>query len=222
MNMSLLDSVRADVQSFLENNKKLMFNERDLQMHLALYLLNTQKYTNVHMEYYVPYEKLSNYVWNNELRLDIVVEYNGEFCPIELKYKTKQGKEDLDIKRFGESLEGVVILKNQSAQDLARYDFWKDIRRIELVKGRFEKVSGGLAIFVTNDPAYKKSPRKDSNNLHFSLEGGTHSKKKNWVDNKRPCAENRPNFEVNKDYEIRWDNYTIGKETNFHYCIVSI
>ena len=51
------------------------------------------------------------------------------------------------------------ILQNQVAQDLGRYDFIKDVHRIE--KLVFDNVaSRGYSLFLTNDSAYWKLPNK--------------------------------------------------------------
>ena len=143
MDTSLLDAVKADVQDFLQTNQELMFNERDLQIHLALYLSRSKnQYDDVDVEYYVPYRELQDYLWENELKLDIVVSKNGEFIPVELKYKTVYVERQ--IPRFNQKLkEPVEVLKNQGAQDMGMYNFWKDVRRVELVKRRFKSVTGG-------------------------------------------------------------------------------
>ena len=127
---SLRETVRKAVLAFLESNNDLLFNERDFQMHLAAWLRNSSNaYDDVDVEYYVPKDELEGYVWDSELRLDIVVKKNDEFCPVELKYKTK--KVERRIARFDEMLDdSIVIMKNQGAQDLGMYDFWKDVRRL--------------------------------------------------------------------------------------------
>ena len=90
---TLIDLVRADVFAFLKSNNELLFNERDFQMHLATWLRNsTNHYDDVDVEYYVPRQELDNYIWESELRLDIVIKKDGEYCPIELKYKTRKVK----------------------------------------------------------------------------------------------------------------------------------
>ena len=149
----LVDSVRDDIRKFLERNDELLFNERDLQIHLAMSLQkSSQAYDDVDLEYYVPRSELDGYRWNSELRLDLVVHQGNEFLPVELKYKTRSISRR--IERFGELLtEAAVVVKNQGAQDLGRYDFWKDVRRLELVRRRFAAVKNGLALFVTNDPS---------------------------------------------------------------------
>ena len=218
----LIDIVRNDVCAFLESNEELLFNERDFQMHLATWLRNSANcYDDVDVEYYVPCQELDNYVWDSELRLDIVVKKGSEYCPVELKYKTK--KVERKISRFDEELAGnVVVMKNQGAQDLGMYDFWKDVRRVELVRNRFERVKGGLAVFVTNDGFYTKGSKESSNNYLFNMSAGkAHSKQKYWAKPESTCAKTHPNFEVEREYSIEWKMREIDK-VGFYYCIVTI
>ena len=219
---SLIDIVRADVFAFLESNDELLFNERDFQMHLATWLRNSaNRYDDVDVEYYVPRQALEGYVWESELRLDIVVKKDGEYYPVELKYKTK--KVERQITRFDEVMhDKVVVMKNQGAQDLGMYDFWKDVRRVELVRNRFERVKGGFAVFVTNDVFYTKGSKESSNNYLFNMSAGkAHSRQKHWANPESTCAKSHPDFEVEKEYRIEWHNRKID-DVEFYYCIVTI
>ena len=214
---SLIELVRDDIQKFLRSNDELFFNERDFQMHLALWLKKSaNEYDDV--EYYVPYDTLGEeYIWKNELRLDIVVKKAGEYLPVELKYKTKSVQKKL--LRFDEEM--VSVLKNQGAQDLGMYAFWKDVKRIELVRKRFESVKGGLAVFLTNDKAYKNIPKETSNNYLLSISEGVHSKQKRWQQPQSTCAINNKDFEVEQEYEIKWRD-TEAEGIELYYCIVAI
>ena len=218
----LIDIVRADVMAFLESNEELLFNERDFQMHLATWLRGSANaYDDVDVEYYVPWRELEGYVWESELRLDIVVKKDGEYCPVELKYKTK--KVERQISRFDELLgEKVVVMKNQGAQDLGMYDFWKDVRRVELVRNRFERVKGGLAVFVTNDHLYTKGGKPISNSYLFGMaDDVTRSTKKHWANPESTCAKSHPDFEVEREYTIEWHERGVDG-VEFYYCIVTI
>lgn len=219
---NLIEIVKKDICAFLRSNEKLFFNERDLQMHLATWLRKSENnYDNVDIEYYVPYQALNNYVWETELRLDIVVKKDGKYCPVELKYKTK--KVERQISRFDEFLsEKIIVMKEQGAQNLGMYDFWKDVRRIELVRNRFKSVCGGLAVFLTNDVFYTKGSKPSSNNHLFSMIGNVpHSTKKHWSNPNSTCAKTHPNFEVEKAYDIEWHSRKID-DIDFYYCIASI
>ena len=217
----LIEMVRLDVCKFLQTNEEMLFNERDFQMHLATWLRKSDNaYDDVDVEYYVPNKELDNYIWESELRLDIVVKKDGEYCPVELKYKTK--KVERKIARFDEMLKDkVVVMKNQGAQDLGMYDFWKDVRRVELVRNRFANVKGGLAVFLTNDEAYTKTGRPTSNNNKLTMENGLHPKQKHWLKPETACARTHPDFEVEKEYSIEWHDMEIDN-VKFHYCCVVV
>lgn len=218
---TLIATVRQDVFAFLMYNEELLFNERDLQIHIATWLRNSENaYDDVDVEYFVPKSELEDYKWNSELRLDIVVKKNGEYCPIELKYKTK--KIERQIFRFDEVMHNkVVVMKNQGAQDLGMYDFWKDVRRVELVRNRFKNVKGGLVVFVTNDSLYTKKSRCNSNNYHLNMDNGKHLPIKHWCNPDSACAKTHPNFEVEMEYNIEWHHKEVDN-VMFHFCVVDI
>ena len=170
--MALVTDVEKDIHNFLKQQKELLFNEFDFQMQLALYLRNTGKYDDVESEYFIPTKNtdfLKGYDWDSNMRIDLVVRKGKEYLPIELKYVTK--KVIRDYERFGVEIRGMEILKNHGAQDIRRYDFWKDVRRVELVKNIFLAVKNGIAIFLTNDPSYTKDPKPDSVCYPFSMSG---------------------------------------------------
>lgn len=225
MNTDLIELVREDIHTFLKSNQELFFNERDFQMHLALWLKSLNKYDDVDLEYYVPRAALNGYNWNSELRMDIVVRKGDAYLPVELKYKTKRvGKKTL--LRFGEDIQATEgkpfeIMKSQGAQDLGMYDFWKDVRRIELVRNRFEHVIGGLAVFLTNDRAYQHTANANSNNYLLSISEGVHSREKHWKDENSACAQRHPDFEVECEYAIEWHSAQ-AEDVNLHYCIVTV
>ncbi len=218
---SLMVLASEDIQQYLgRKDGELLFNERDLQMHLAVYLISTGHYDDVDVEYYVPFKELDNYLWKNELRLDILVRKESEYLPIELKYKTK--KQSKRLLRFNEQLNDAVdVLKNQGAQDLGMYDFWKDVRRLELVRNRFDAVKNGLAVFVTNDKQYTSPSREASNNRQFSMEEGSHGRAKHWQQPESTCAKTHPDFALEHEYTIHWNTNTY-ESVEFHYCIVTI
>lgn len=82
---------------------------------------------------------------------DIAFENAGTRILIELKYKTMPVVFDTGDEPYD--------LKNHGAQDLGRYDFWKDVHRLEKALKR------GLAdrcwtILLTNDQSYWKTPSR--------------------------------------------------------------
>ncbi|MBR5639051.1 MAG: hypothetical protein IKW83_04735 [Muribaculaceae bacterium] len=246
--MTLLKLLEQDLRCWIEQgNKRILFNERDFQLQLAMWLLKSGNYDAVELEYHVPAQELNkdnDYVWVNpnrkkkedshpaelqEMYLDIVVEKDSRFAIVELKYPTKI--EPIKIKRFGDSKEFTDILKNQGADNIVKYNFWKDVRRIELVKRRFNNVVGGFAFMLTNDRIYQVQPKADTYKLNFSMaektkDGRTilHCKDKSWVQVKgkdTSLKEHLPDFKVDKEYETPW-NSTLCDDVEFYYTIVRI
>lgn len=81
--------------------------------------------------------------------LDILVQRGPELLAIELKYKTRKLSVDVD----GES----YSLRNHGAQDIGRYDFIKDIRRLEDIS-EAHPGAVGFAVLLTNESSYWRPP----------------------------------------------------------------
>ncbi len=94
--------------------------------------------------------------------VDLWIE-GDETCAIELKYKTRRF--DIDVK--GESFN----LLNQGAQDLGRYDFLKDVERLENIVSAHDNVKG-YAIILTNDSSYWKSTATETIDTKFRIHDG--------------------------------------------------
>ena len=232
---NLLEQVKADVEAFL-NQEQFFCNECHLQMELAAYLRQSGNYSKVHLEYFVPGIEVQKQIDESlvpskttdkpqNLYIDIVVEKDGEFLPIELKYKTAPLKKDID--RFGEVLQGVDVLKNHGARDLGAYDFWRDVNRIECLMKRFRNVKNGIALFLTNDQGYWTLPKDGTNPnyANFSMKDGKHSQKKNWQGNTAMSAA-RPSFILDNGHKLKWLPEIEDKQKwyskDFRYCLLEI
>lgn len=224
---TLLENLSSDIAHFFESKKKssdVFCNECDLQLQLARYLSCSYK---IHLEYFIPYSAveaqmksklLSEHDYKPQnLYIDIVVEKDGEFLPIELKYKTVPLNKDISC--FGETVNGENQLKNHGARDLGAYDFWRDVSRIECLIKKFSNVKSGIALFVTNDQGYWTLPKMGTNPnyANFSMKDGAHSREKTWQGNTAMSAA-RPSFNVNKEYELVWKDYDLP----FRYCLLQI
>lgn len=172
--------ISKELQKYLEAGpENFLFNELALQMFVARTLekeFNSNGY-KVHLEYSLPInwnkkfkDGYSN--WDTETPyIDIVLEKKGEegslpmYIAIELKNKLKEVKlpEDISFLRFGQEPQHdlkseIVLVKDQGAQDEGRYDFWKDVKRIELLTEAFpSNVIGGFSLFLTNDSYYTQT-----------------------------------------------------------------
>ena len=220
---NLINEVESDIRNFLKQQTELLFNEFDFQMQLAIYLRMTQKYDDVESEYFMPTKNtsiLDGYDWDSNMRIDIVVRRGDEYVPIELKYVTK--KVVRDYMRFGVLVRGMEILKNHAAQDIRRYDFWKDVRRIELIKNIFPNVHNGLAVFLTNDSAYLKDPKTDSVCAPFSMSGTREigGGRMDWQGSPATAKDHKP-FLLDGLYRLAWDK-TMIDNIEFIYTILRI
>lgn len=166
-------AIKSYIIDELENNKEFLFNELDLQMFVARALdkkFPRRKYT-IHLEYHLPqgwnktfHDKYTK-IWGTEKPyFDIVIEQKdpNKFIVIELKYKLKKieiQSDSFSYRRFGEQPMNtdVQLVTDQSASNEGRYDFWKDVKRLEVLNNSFSKVVGGIAILVTNDHNYTKT-----------------------------------------------------------------
>lgn len=215
----LLKSVKKLTATFLQN-ADLMLNERDFQVKLAGKYLDAGY--SVDLEYFIPSETLPDYPWSTErLRIDIVVGDGVHYVPVELKFKTKYISENkLTFERFGERVSGTDVMVTQGANNHGRYDFWKDVKRLELLNERFDYVAGGLAVFVTNDPYYETDC--GGNNAPCAMNEGSHACEKGWMDESMRAADGRPNFKLSKNYAIEWKADMKTAYLGFKYCMVQV
>lgn len=240
--LKLVQEVENDIRKFIKQQEELLFNEFDFQMQLAIYLRMTNKYDDVDVEYYMPTKKgkkkkkddidsedympaqntniLEGYDLDSNMRVDIVVRHGNEYVPIELKYVTKKVVRDKE--RFGKLIKGMEILRDQAAQDIRRYDFWKDVRRIELIKKNFPAVKNGFAVFLTNDPSYKKDPRSTAVCYPFSMSGERIIGGADIDWNGNPAAsKDHKSFRLEGGYKLLWDK-TSMEDVQFDYTILKI
>ena len=230
----LLIRVQQDINDILVSQKRFFFNEKDLQVCLAQEL--TKRQWTVHTEYHVPVTDGSvcgsdiRYPWNEKtMYVDLVVEENNLFVPVELKYKTCSIATNAKVHRFGEEIETGGIIKNQSAQDIGRYAFWKDVKRLELLNRRFMNVVGGIAVFVTNDRTYTNLPKSNKTPLvgYYDFRMYAPTEKDNvicgrlsWREHGELTTKLVPaalrNFSLDGKYVIpQWEEYTSSPDRDF-------
>lgn len=219
------------------NGQVIYHNELELQMLLCQHLM---KKFNVQLECHVPtngdtFTAKADYPWRTkdgklqEMYVDIVVNDGKEWVPIEVKYKTRGLVEDGLL--FGQPTKNLSILKNQGAQDLGMYGFWKDVRRVEMLRKTYPTVKNGIAIFVTNDPYYVESPKgKEADKVNYyafrMTEGRTASGRMAWMNENCKIAASYPAFKLDGQYTIHWEpvgaHSTPRDKANFRYCMVTI
>ena len=157
---------------------------------------------------------------NREVYFDILVSEKDRTAIIEVKYKTK----DVRIKIGDEEFK----LKNQGAQDQARYDFIKDILRLERALEVYPK-SVGFAIFLTNDSSYWSTPKQDTDSIDkdFRIHNGRMlSGLLSWKEEASEGTRSKrdKSIRLRKSYRLGWRNYSNIENRNgrFRYLAVKV
>lgn len=128
----------------LANRRPVFHSEADFQHALAWII--QENFPNAQIRLELPFSQS-----DRQSYLDIFVRIDNHVFGIELKYKTKSL---VTVDR-----DEIFQLKNQSAQDLGRYDFLKDIQRLEHFVTIHQNCVG-YAVFLTNDSSYWNPSRK--------------------------------------------------------------
>jgi hypothetical protein len=140
----------------LAAERPLFHSEADFQHALAWKIHELAPHAQVRLE-------VSSGRFDKRERIDILVRMGDQTHAIELKYK----KRKLECEWAGEKF----MLANDGAQDIGRYDFIKDITRLEQFVSSEANVTGH-AILLTNDELYwRESVRGISSAAFFLHEG---------------------------------------------------
>jgi hypothetical protein len=193
----------------LADKRPIYHNEADFQHSLAWEL---------HLEYPDSKLRLEYPVGEPRKYIDIYLVEQGVRYFLELKYKTRRFNLTWNDEQY--------LLKNQGAQDLGRYDFIKDVVRLEGLK---DSRSKGYAIFLTNDSSYYGQPQRNNTAYHeFRL---TDRRRLNGILGWGPTATSgttkgrKEPLEVEGIYSLNWRNFShIGSGSNakFDYLALAI
>ena len=137
---------------------------------------------------------------------------------LELKYLTRK----LAFEHGDESF----ALTDQEARDQGRYDFLKDVQRLERC-GALPCVRAGIAVLLTNDSGYWKRPRRhDTNDAAFRLhDGRAIAGNMAWSERAGPGTTKgrKDPIRLAGSYRLRWRDYADlgeGKRRLFRYLAV--
>ena len=187
-------------------------SEADFQFSLAWKMKEIYPDADIRLEY-TPWD------YDKKIRIDLVIFINNKMIPIELKYKTRQYSGTLGNEK--------IYLKNQSTQDSARYDFIRDIYRLErITKSGIYPIEEAYAIFLTNDPLYwEPTNRLNTLDSEFRIHAGTkiHGEM-NWKPgaSKGTIKSREEELPVCGTYDIEWRSYKPHEDCLFKYTIVEI
>jgi hypothetical protein len=155
----------------------------------------------------------------NGVKVDIWLMEGEREIVVQLKHKTKK----LSVNVGGSQFE----LKDHRAHDQGRYDFFKDIKSLELLcKGNSYRT--GYAILLTNDYRYWEKPVKlDSVDRDFWIyEGKTVTGLLSWEQGASigtKSGREEP-IELKGAYRMEWENYSglINQNSEFRYLCVKV
>ena len=228
----LLHTLVDDLRAFSGGLDRVLTNERDFQVRLAIYLHNLLQephghYDFVEVEYAIPITELGyckksrkksevadvqvipkHFPWANDIYSDIVVGKNGKYAIVELKYATRIFDKSLHTStRFGQKTE-TDIIKTQGARDIVMYNYCKDIRRIEHLSEKYENLEGGVALLITNNHLYWNRPKSEEVAYRmFSTHEGNVVNRVEWKEKFSPTVvSSHPGFTMTGTYVFRWND----------------
>ena len=197
----------------LAKNRKVFHSEADFQHALAWHIHQTMPESQIRLEFPVPAEHRKMYV-------DIYLP--DEKIAIELKYVTRKS----ELKHNGESF----ALRDQRAQNQRRYDFLKDIQRLECMRSVPGLYEAGHAVLLTNDRLYWDDPPRGQDTVDSAFrvhEGQKISGELDWADQTSPGTKKGREcpIQLEDSYCLRWQDFSNiceKQQGEFRYLAVSV
>ncbi len=203
----------ADVLNELSKKRPVFHSEADFQHALAWTIHEKYSSLNIRLEKRVVLN-------NEEIYFDIFTFNDNKTVAIEVKYKTRNLDTAVNSEKFD--------LKNQGAQDQGRYDFIKDISRLEKALETYHDGTG-FAIFLTNDESYWKTPTRGVNTADKAFrihEGVTIQGTLSWKEGTSggTMSGRSESIILKGGYMLNWNNYSDVEKQNgkFRYLLVKI
>ena len=215
----------------LAEKRPVFHSEADFQFALAWHIREKTdepvrlewRFTEQHL----PKERTKSRSKKRRRYLDLWLPRTG--VAIELKYKTrafeyKTNTTHIDLP--GESFS----LRDQSAQDHGRYDFLKDIARLEYLLDR-RMARCGIAVLLTNDSLYEDRRPPEVIDADFSLHDGRHlptgPTTMQWAESAgtRTTIGRTAPIAVRGPHTLRWSTFGQpgkGRSGHFRYLAVEV
>ena len=224
----LRDKIEKALRELLKE-RPVFHSEADFQHEFAMGLRKIKGFKKMRLE--KPFYVKGKSKESNKIELDIYAEIDNKKIGVELKYKTRR----MDV-IWGEEL---FSLKSHYAQNLGRYDFIKDIYRLEALRKNNPVIDAGFAIMLTNDSAYYELSRRSKESkfgISFLLKGekGDVVLKSGILDWKRGYNLNSVGnarsvgIPLSKSYGLAWKNACVYKNgqdekvQDFKYLLVAV
>ena len=210
MNVSILNSTISS----LAHLRRFFYSEADFQHCLAMAL--SRAGYKVFLEQPITVSK-------DTYTVDIVLEDKGLYYPIELKYKT--------VKDVCAGLLGPCSLKDQSANDIGRYLFWKDVKRLETIQRNYpSRIAESYVVMLTNDKKYWEVPSQPCCTIDqlFRIHPGMCVNKVHWINmasspSYRSGRSVYPAINLANTYIVpEWNPYSRANNKEFKYLTIVV
>lgn len=215
----MIKELKNHCDKFLQSLTEVPRNKRELQFLLTSYL--KQYYNRVFVDYEVPLNLLAkfyfevsqkyidgsakplSYPWEEKVCSDIVVEKGLEYAVINLNYIVASAYSCPSV--FDRKVNNIV---NDIPTHIVKYDFWKDVHKIEAL-ANIPRVVGGFVILLTNEEKLW-SPEESSENPRypFSIFEGATVEPGKLGTGECSFAE-QPDFTIDGKYKCHWKDTKI-------------
>ena len=136
----------------LSIKRPVFHSEADFQHEFALQIREHNPNCGIRLEYPIVLDK--------RIYLDMLLLHPDRRIGVELKYITRLFNCAVDSEEF--------MLKDHSADDLRRYDFFKDVERLEALVKKND-LQRAYAIFLTNNPNFWRESTRDTADKAFRM-----------------------------------------------------
>ncbi len=193
----------------LRLKRPIFHSEKDFQFAIALELQRAYPDANIRLERPFPMERA--------VHIDILIQWNGLWFPIELKYEKRPLKITVDGEDY--RLPG-------GAHDIDMYDCVKDIYRLEHLIQTHDAFGTGYALWLSNDMAYWDTSYQATYYKAFHApHGATLTGELTY---ERPPKGNLKGYDVplrlHGNYPITWNDYSSleGRNGSFKYALIEV
>jgi hypothetical protein len=195
----------------LAKKRPIFHSEADFQRALAWEIQAADPTASIRLELPVPGDADRGRIY-----LDLLVKSRRQRCAIELKYKTAGMTADVRDERFS--------LANQGAPDIGRYDFLKDVTRLERYVAS-TKNSIGYAILLTNDEKYWNEADPNTTSAEFSIHHAREIRpdiEMRWALHTGFVGGREQGILLESSYACSWANYSTVAGRQFRYLLLKV
>lgn len=194
----------------LSGRRPVFHSEADFQHALAWEYQLSSKTASIRLEQQTA-------AAGGRVHLDVLVKHDARHVAIELKYKTKKASVSWQDEDFH--------LRSHGAQDLGRYDFLKDIARVE----RYVQThpgSDGYVVLLTNDQSYWQEGKKfNSVDTSFRIhEGRVINGELAWGSGASmgTMRARESAIQIGGSYHVEWHDFSRIEKQLFRYVAVHV